>query len=492
LVWLEILIIIIQIKKSGVQFETIKERLMNPIIPVFISSPGDVPEERKLTEEAINMLSQKLSDKFGVALVPLSWRQFAPISSSENRPPQSEILRKLEVSSIFVGIMFRRYGSSVEDKKVSGTELEYDYAIRNRNRIKILSYFRDQDRKNLGGPTDEDIRQLNEVNAFKDRLRSRRVYYQVYQTVEEFSKRILADLMEAVLEIVLAPDPRTSVYRQFFRFGGDVGQYDDRVLITYPPITVVHPALGKTGVNWKNHLLPAVVYEDVKSIQKIERIMRLLGRRYLVVTTPWPGVSPAEQGDRIWVCAPRNPFALQTLRNLGDRVRFRYTVVGPSQNKFEDRNLFWRSRTGKEIKVTSPLFKYLKVARRPAKKMDWNVDFAFTFARDYAILARFQVTTGGRKYYHYFLGGLRGLGTWGAAWYIEHSADQPAENTLDGNSRFAGTSDLQFLLEVDYLNYRIQAVRDVSDLESDYFERQLSDEYVEETFKSNSEQGLVP
>lgn len=43
---------------------------MNPVIPVFISSPEDVGDERKLTESTVYELARRLARLFGVTVVP--------------------------------------------------------------------------------------------------------------------------------------------------------------------------------------------------------------------------------------------------------------------------------------------------------------------------------------------------------------------------------------------------------------------------------------
>jgi hypothetical protein len=455
---------------------------MNPIIPVFISSPSDVPEERKITEEAIHDISERLSNRLGIVLIPVSWREFAPLSSDENQPPQDMIIRRLEPSTIFVGILFRRYGSAVQGKDVSGTEAEFDYALQNRKRVRILTYFRDQDRKNIPNLDDEMIRQLNEVNSFKDRLRSKNVFYHDYETEEEFSRRIVLDLMDTVLQIVLAPDPRLSVYRRFFKSGGEIEGKQDQSLVIYPPITSIRLSKEKSGVNWRHHLLPTVVYEDVKAVQKIEAVLRLLNRPFLTVTTPWPVISITDRGDRFWVCVPRNAAALHTLENLGDRVRFRYPSSYGPESSIEDRHLIWKSKEGKEFKIASPLIQYLKLTKRPTKKVSWNPEFGYTYARDFAIIARFAVRSGNTLFYHYFFGGLRGLGTWGAAWFIDHCTDELDKAISSSGDSSRPHADIQLLVEVEYLNYKIWGVKDVTDYSQDYFDHASSSEHVKQMF----------
>jgi len=92
-------------------------------------------------------------------------------------------------------------------------------------------------------------------------------------------------------------------------------------------------------------------------------------------------------------------------------------------------------------------------------------------AKDYAILARFRDTFSDVNMkdgylQDYFLAGLRGLGTWGAAWFIDRKYHN-FENVYE-------KKDLQFLLEVEYRDGRIFDVRDVSGKSQSYFDNENS------------------
>lgn len=68
----------------------------------------------------------------------------------------------------------------------------------------------------------------------------------------------------------------------------------------------------------------------------------------------------------------------------------------------------------------------------------------------------------------YFIAGIRGLGTWGAAWFIDRRYDafKLYQDSEDAN--------IQLLLEVTYKDERIFEVRDVSEESEGYFKKQNS------------------
>jgi hypothetical protein len=101
-------------------------------------------------------------------------------------------------------------------------------------------------------------------------------------------------------------------------------------------------------------------------------------------------------------------------------------------------------------------------------------------AKDFAVLARFTDKSKNRPASEgflkdYFLGGLRGLGTWGAAWFLDNGYHN-FENLQE--------EDLQLLLEVIYRDGRIFTVKDVSNEPQEYFDSQNSKDRVLEVIDS--------
>ncbi len=455
---------------------------MNPMIPVFVASPGDVDKERRATELAINVLAPRFARLFGVTLVPLLWEQFAPISSYDATHPQVGILRRIQPFSVFVGILWNRCGTPVQGSGETGTEMEFNHAIAHRDTISILSYFRRQ--QPVRRLSREQRRQRDQVKRLKRRLELRHVSTNSYDTPSQFRARILPDLMEACLDLVLSREPKkiADLYK-FFRSGSHWRLGTRPLLIVYPPLTDPGPGHAIPRLDWRQRLLPHVVYEDFKAIQDIEEAMRLLGREYLTVTTDSPSLDIAEPGDRVWVCIPRNAKArrvLEQLQEQGTDVRFRFDSK-PISRGVSETFLTWRQRS-REIEIRSPLAKYLSLSARPSGLARWRPAFGHTYCRDYAVVARFKVPKDpqdqvGEFYYHYFVGGIRGLGTWGAGHLVDHQSSQLVRMAEHHASR-GDTEDVQLLLEVTHENYRITRVRDVSEESAHFFKERCSDRYI--------------
>lgn len=459
---------------------------MRTVIPVFIASPSDVPEERDLVDQAVQGLSKRLRPALEVGLETQRWEEFAPRTSAHGRYRfQDQINSRLEKAGVFVGILFRRYGTEVDARRnYSGTDAEFRHAIKNRARTAILTYFRDPGR--VTSPKGKaELARLDELKAS---LVSKGIAYQPYADPAAFRERITLDLLETVLSIV-GDVARRDRLRDFFSLGISEVRSSASVLIAYPTIHKHQRAdeaprlaqqSSKTTYDWQSRLLPNVVYEDFKAIQKIEGALRFIGvRDYSSVTLDHPDLT-REIGNRVWLCLPRNRLGRAHLDRLGDRARF--SIVDLTG---EGVAIKWTTPKGDSFLVRSPLGQYLELQRKPGRRR-WSPEMGHILARDFAVLGRFEwpegdTGEGGEPYYHYFMAGIRGLGTWGVGWLIDHRA-RALRRILraPGNSR----RNVQALLEVTYRNYRIRSVEDVSAKPEEYFRTRVSPSFVEEEVRA--------
>jgi hypothetical protein len=166
--------------------------------------------------------------------------------------------------------------------------------------------------------------------------------------------------------------------------------------------------------------------------------------------------------NRVWICLPRNIPALKQMEYYGEEACFKFI---PRQLSHEG-YIQWRPRDSTEfIKIESPLSKYLLVQRTFMSGGQWSPNHGQIVAKDYAILARFSdKRESGLK--DYFLAGIRGLGTWGAGWFI----DRRYKSFLKWENR--DDVSIQLLLEVIYKNEHIHEVNDVSHMPLSYFENE--------------------
>ena len=465
---------------------------MQSVIPVFIASPNDVSKERGYAVDAVRKVSSKLASVFGVVLTPITWEEFAPISSGEALNPQFSILKRINSHSIFIGILYKRYGTRIPEMgDVSGTESEFDHALNDRKNVQVLTYFRET--KNLSNLGTNEVEQLADVNKLKEKLCKKNIFSKTYVTEQDFRRDVVLDLFEAALNMLKSPvDARLSHYGKFFHFSSDQQERDQPLLIVYPPIS--DPMFGHLNIqtDWKRYLLPTVVLEDTKAIQSLENTMSLIKKNYHTIMDRSPALKMASSGDRMWLCIARNEDAQNGLKDLKNRLRFSFCDRARSKSLDDRRELIWKGKQGNEIKIASPLAKYLEISKRPpnksltpeSRKSMWEPSYGFIYARDYAILARFCVIPDeayepDKRYFYYYLGGLRALGTWGAGWFIENCSARLARIIDDNESKSSdNSSDIQLLLEVVYRDYNIIDVRDVSDKPESFFLERDSCEYI--------------
>lgn len=425
--------------------------MLPKIIHVFIASPGDVVEERKIVQETIQSLNFKFNRLYSIGLVALNYEAMGTISGQGNI--QEEINPLVEESEVVVGIFHNRFGP--------GSAEEIRYAIAHRDRIKLLLYFRKTDSPEEG------------LENFKRELKQDNILpAEPYENPQAFRSRIALDLVEAVLEMGAGLFRRRCLNR-FFEFGRYPGSCETSVRIGYPPIYEHYGEPPKWDYNWVARLLPNVVYEDFKAIQKIEDALKCLGiYDYGSITIDNPKLW--DPGNRIWLCIPRNPIAQHYLCNLQktdkNRVNFRFESLDDGSRLIE-----WRPPGQSEvISVKSPQAKYLN-KQRPHDKIRWQHDFGHIISLDYAILARFKNPYDSPEpFYHYFMAGIRGLGTWGVGWYIDRCYEELAKI-----AEIKKEEDLQILLEVEFQNFRIIRVTDVSQKDQAYFDHVNDDGVIQ-------------
>ena len=163
---------------------------------IFISSPGDVREERDALEEIIKRdLQMTLGRHLNLFLEPLRWETNARPTIGEI---QANLFEQFGEYDIFVGIFWKRFGTPTSEFE-SGSEAEFRDALRrweaDRSRP-ILMYFCQRPFM----PRAEDLEQYAKVLRFREELGDKGLYW-TYDHVEEFSKLVRQHLYAAILDL---------------------------------------------------------------------------------------------------------------------------------------------------------------------------------------------------------------------------------------------------------------------------------------------------
>ena len=98
------------------------------VLKVFIASPGDLPDERRITREVAAQINQTIDSELG-------W-QIKVLGSEDTLPgygrPQGKINKDVaDTSDLFIGLLWRRWGSPT-GKYSSGFEEEFECARKRR------------------------------------------------------------------------------------------------------------------------------------------------------------------------------------------------------------------------------------------------------------------------------------------------------------------------------------------------------------------------
>jgi predicted nucleotide-binding protein len=171
-------------------------------IRIFVASPSDVSQERDHLSHVVAELSTTVASYKGFALELIRWETHAIPGMGR---PQGLINEQIGEYDIFVGIMWRRFGTAtgVAD---SGTEEEfriaYDRWLKN-PAIRILFYF--SQRPFMPRAADE-IQQLAKVLDFRKDLDSRGLVSE-YKDSDDFPNVVRPHLTRLLLDMAAEQAP---------------------------------------------------------------------------------------------------------------------------------------------------------------------------------------------------------------------------------------------------------------------------------------------
>jgi hypothetical protein len=171
-------------------------------IKIFVSSPGDVSPERDQLTRVVNEFNEAaatIAPEKGIELELIRWETYVP-PGLHPRGPQGVVEEHIPEYDIFIGIMWKRFGTPTPEFG-SGTEEEFRDAYARWERTgrtpRIMFYFC---QAAMAFPTDpEELVQLQKVLAFHKELNYKGL-------TESYSDREgFAGLVRRHLNLVLAP-----------------------------------------------------------------------------------------------------------------------------------------------------------------------------------------------------------------------------------------------------------------------------------------------
>lgn len=167
------------------------------LIKVFLASPGDVAEERRLAKRVEEDLNKTLISNMNISIRIYGWEDTLP----SNGRPQEIINRELDDCELFVGILWKRWGTNPANNGIytSGFEEEFERALErcNSSKMQMSIFFRDIEESLLVDPGE----QLRKVITFKQKIiENKEVLFGNYAEPQDFERYLHRNLLDYSLK----------------------------------------------------------------------------------------------------------------------------------------------------------------------------------------------------------------------------------------------------------------------------------------------------
>jgi len=159
------------------------------VVKVFIASPGDLVDERKIFPDVVNRVNRNKAKSMNYLLEPIGFEDALPGGGR----PQETINKDVEECDVFVLLFWKKWGSA-SGKFSSGTEEEFSIADRRFRKDKVphlLIYFRDPPPEMMADPGT----QLKRVRKFRARIEKEKLYlFKPYSLPSEWREQLESHL----------------------------------------------------------------------------------------------------------------------------------------------------------------------------------------------------------------------------------------------------------------------------------------------------------
>ena len=232
-------------------------------IRVFIASPGDVQTERDSMSGVIQELNSTIGERHGFVIELVKWETHCHPAMGR---PQGVINEQIGPYDIFIGIMWKRFGSPTGVAE-SGTEEEFRraYSAWRENRVSnILFYFSQEP---FMPQSQEENEQMRKVLFFKEEFARNELVWK-YANAGAFADTVRPHLARILL------------------MNGISNRVEDNKQITFDTINTVVKKIIKMksgGEEEEKVELPADIKEKIKENKlssKFEDILRMQMRKF--------------------------------------------------------------------------------------------------------------------------------------------------------------------------------------------------------------------
>ena len=174
----------------------VNERSIRQILTVFLASPGDLANERKIAWEVVDKINRIVSQPLGWQIELRGWEDTLPGSGR----PQELINKDVDSCDLFLGMLWRRWGSST-GKYSSGFEEEFERARERYRETQIPTIwlcFKKVEPAQIQDPGE----QLSKVLAFrKTQINSKEFLFKEFENLEDWRSKLDEWLLKHVLAL---------------------------------------------------------------------------------------------------------------------------------------------------------------------------------------------------------------------------------------------------------------------------------------------------
>lgn len=169
------------------------------LIKVFLASPGDLTNERSLAKESVDEINKQFAPHLGFRVELLAWEDTLPGSGR----PQDIINQDLDLCELFIGMMWKKWGTSPAINSVysSGFEEEFERSCSRRcntGQPEIAMFFKEVDQEFLQDPGAD----LKRVIEFKNRLISgKSILFKDFRDSKDLQKYVREKLVQYLISV---------------------------------------------------------------------------------------------------------------------------------------------------------------------------------------------------------------------------------------------------------------------------------------------------
>ncbi|MBE0627123.1 MAG: hypothetical protein IH606_20175 [Burkholderiales bacterium] len=247
------------------------------IVKVFLASPGDLVDERVATKSVVDELNAMIADEFGYQIELVGWEDTVSVYGR----PQTTINLDLKGCELFVGLMWKKWGTppDVSGFYSSGFEEEYETSVKRRlseGSPEISLLFKEINPAFLSDPGED----LKKVLAFKERLTAEKsILFENFADIRDFEKRIRRCIWNYVIRLRAQDINDASIKKQAPTTGGEKQQTAETV--DSPPET----PLSIEGAKFLRELIAkterSAAEESIAAVEiaRFRLLANLLGRQ---------------------------------------------------------------------------------------------------------------------------------------------------------------------------------------------------------------------